>query len=156
MKSVITFISILFLSTITYSQKCKYETNDIDTETKLPVKVTKMIRVYATFNTTGVMSISNINNNYTIDFCHVVFAGCVTTYEGCEITFLLENGESITLKKGKINYSIQKENLHEILKSKVKKIQYQYGDNITNSKSTVTEVNSKKGASIIELIKCVL
>ena len=156
MKSVATFILILLLSTITYSQKCKYETNDIDIETKLPIKVTKMLKVYTTFNTVGQISISNINNDYAIDFCHIVFAGCVTTYEGCEITFLLENGASITLKKGKINYGIQEKDLHEMLKAKVKKIRYQYGDNPTNSKFTENEINSKKGANIIELIKCVL
>ena len=102
------------------------------------------------------MSISNHKGEYTIYFCHIIYSGCATTYEGCELTFLLEDGKVITLKKGKIDYEISQKDLDCMLKSKVRTIRYQYGDNPTNNKFTEAGVSNNKAEKIISLIKCVL
>ena len=148
-------ITLVLITNYTFAQNCKYEINEIDNITKDAIKVTKETTAWAAFNDEGSIKFSKRGDSYSITIDCVVFVVHATTFEGCDLIFLLENGKEIALKKGKMNYPISKAQLFEMLNSKVVKIHYQYGNNPNDSKSYDREVKTKYAENIINLIKCV-
>ena len=150
------FLLVLFVITnCVYAQNCKYETNEIDATTKEAIKVTKEIKAWSAFNDAAGIQLAKRGESYSLSIVCVVFMTKATTYEGCDLIFQLENGKEVALKKGKMNYPMTKDQLSEMLTSKVVKIRYQYGNNANDSKSYERDVKSKWAEDIIDGIKCV-
>ena len=150
------FLPVLFVITnCVYAQNCKYETNEIDNATKKVNKVTKEITAWRAFNDEAEIQFAKKGESYSLSIVCMIFVVKASTYEGCYLIFQLENGKEIALKKGKINYAITKDQLSKMLTSKVVKIRYQYGTNVSDSKSYERDVKLKWAEDIIDGIKCV-
>ena len=155
MKNVLIIILFIFTSVVFAQKKCKYESNIIDVTTKDTIKVAEKLRIWKAFNDVATVQFSKKAGVYSLTIECVIFLKRASTYEGCELVFLLENGREIILKKGKMSYTITKEQISEMRTSKIVKILYQFGTNTENTKSYEREVDKKWAENIIKTINCI-
>src|ERR1035437_8021544 len=103
-KLILLITSAILLANYSYSQNCKYEKNDVDQFTKKMTKLTKALKVFETKRSVGFMKIQRVDTKYSIMF---LIDGDFNTRkevkDGSELSFLLEGGKVITLKKGENN-----------------------------------------------------
>ncbi|MBN8697401.1 MAG: hypothetical protein J0L87_12795 [Bacteroidetes bacterium] len=155
MKNSIALILIL-LSTITFSQNCKYKTNDVDKFTGKLTKLTKPEELFETNQIVGFISIQKIDNEYSLIFvCDGSFNVRRTIKSGSKMLLLLENSKIITLEENNGSFPIKESDLMELMKSKVQSQRFTLD---SKDGDLQKDVEIKKGDAIrfMNLIKCVL
>lgn len=164
---------IIFISTFTYSQKCKYERNEVDEFTKNNILETKS----QTFTVSGVMglgfssafSLVKVNDQRYIKL-HFSSPAIFSTSEGNELMLKLENDEVIKLyflKSEVANPTYQemlkssvwslKSSVHipddvyeTLMKTKINKVRFYLSDGYHDD-----DVSAKRANKFIEALKCI-
>lgn len=155
MKTIITTI-LLILSTLSFSQNCKYKINDVD---KFTGKITKLTKAEKIFENSAIMvhvSVQKIDNNYSLILvCEGSFYVLRTIKPNSELLFLLENSKIITLKEKDGVFPIKSDELKELMKSKSKTLRFTLE---TKEGALQKEGEIKNGDAIrfTNLIKCIL
>lgn len=149
---------MFFLSfiTVSFSQNCKFEKNDIDKFTGKMTKLTEKSHFFENTQVVGYMSIQKIDNNFSfILICDGSFMVRRTIKPESEIFFLLENGEKVILKEKNGVFPVTASELSELMKSKTKSFRFTLD---AKNGDLQKDLEIKKGDSIrlTNLIKCVM
>jgi hypothetical protein len=80
----------------------------------------------------------------------------VTVNEGAELSFLLENGKIITLKKLGGNYVVTSSQLNVLMTERTITLRYYFTDKGGDYKFEDIEIKSGNSLAFMDLIKCVL
>jgi len=156
MKNLI-LIALLFISVNVIGQNCKYETNGIDKFTGKMTKLTKKVKLIATFSSEGFVSLQKADTTISLILSYrTSFSNSVTVNDGAELSFLLDNNKIITIKKAGIGYSLTNNQLKTLMTSKTKTLRYFFTDKSGNYKSEDIEIKSSNADDFIELTKCIL
>lgn len=156
MKKLFTFL-MLFIASFSFAQDCKYEKNEVDKFTKKMTKVTKKVKLIQTFNSEGYVYITKEDTSLSISLNYrTSFSKSVKVEDGSELSFLLEGGDIITLKKKNGSYPISKENLTKLSSTKTKTLRYYYTDSDGNYKYSDTEIKDGNAEDFMKLTLCVL
>jgi len=164
MKKIILAIafSVTFMS-VSIAQNCKYKMNEVDKTTGKMVKETKSKVVWEKpFDSQGKMSAKKVGDEYFLTFTYDRgFGGAeFIVNKGNEFTLVLENGTEIKLYRGdeKETYPITKEQLEQLLKSKVSVIQYWYTEVKTNTYThpAFYKLTDSQAENVQELVKCIM
>ena len=154
-------ITGLLLSNPTWAQDCKYETNEMDKSTNKVTKITKKKTVWdVPFASEGKMSLSKIGDEYSVGFFYEnAFGGTggFIVNQNAELSFQLEDGTDIKLLKVKDGYPITKEQLDQMLKSKVVLIRFYYTELKTGTYThpSFYKPDGKQAGHIQSLVQCV-
>lgn len=150
-------IIFLLLTTSVFSQNCKYEVNGVDKFTGKMTKETIKKKFIQTFNSEGYAALQKADTTYALILSYrTSFAGKVTVNEGAELSFLLEDGKIITLKKTTGNYGVTSNQLKILMMVKTKTLRYYFTDQGGNYKNEDIEIKSSNAETFTDLIKCVL
>lgn len=140
-----------------YTQNCKYETNDIDKFTGKMTKITKKKKFIETFNSEGHVALQKADTTLTLILSYrTSFSKKVTVNEGAELSFLLEDGKIITLKKTSGNYATNSSQLKTLMAIKTKTLRYYFTDQGGDYKYEDIEIKKSNAEDFMNLIKCVL
>jgi hypothetical protein len=166
----------------TFAQKCKYKINDLDKFTKQYTKITKSEQVIGTFHTTGNFSVKKVDTSFSFIFDYTLSRYSnfepYSINKGANLTFLLDNGEIITLNSGddikgtmktvyglppvyicylsNVSYSLTRTQLDQFFKSKVKSIRFYRTESNGKEDFIDNDIKKKNQDDIQDLIKCVL
>lgn len=182
--SIICFLLILFSVN---GQTCKYKSNGVDKFTNKYIKWTKTEKVVSTSGPPAVhgeLSIRKIDTAYSFILDYTLSKSTpIEQYSinfGAQLLFLLENGETVTLKsKDNINgvlktvksvgtlalyycnltnvdYPISSSQINLLLKYKIKTIRFYRTEPNGKEDFVDDEVKTKLQDNIQELIKCVI
>lgn len=153
----LTLITALLLGANAFAQNCKYETNDIDKFTGKMTKITKKKKFIETFNSEGHIALQKADTTLTLILSYrTSFSKKVTVGEGAELSFLLEDGKIITLKKTTGKYATNSGQLKTLMSVKTKTLRYYFTDQGGNYKYEDIEIKKSNAEDFIDLIKCVL
>ena len=99
------FISLVLFSANCIAQNCKYSQNGVDKFTGKLTKVTKDFKFIETFASEGFLSIQKADTSLSLTLTYrTSFSSKIKVNDGAELSFLLEDGSIITIKKaGLIN-----------------------------------------------------
>lgn len=164
MKKIISTIALsMALFSIMDAQNCKYSTNEVDKTTNKLVKETKSKVVWEKpFDSQGKMSAKKVGDDCFLTFVYGRgFGGAeFVVNKGNELTLVLEDGTEVKLKRGdeKETYPISKEQMDQLLKSKVSVIQYWYTEVKTNTYThpAFYKVTDSQAENVQELVKCIM
>lgn len=156
MKTKFLMILMLISFTIT-SQNCRYEKNEIDKFTGKLTKLTNDYKLFESSKSVGYVRIYRSGDDYAINFvCDGNFGIRRTIKNESELSFLLQDGKIITLKKSEgSNYSISKADLMSLMQTKIDSVRFQYQKN----EETITDdckVKKGQNTDVQNIIKCVL
>ena len=147
----------VFLLSVAFGQNCKYAVNGIDKFTNKMTKQTKQKKIIRTFSSEGFIALKKEDTDFSLLLSYrTSFSDKVKVEEGAELSFLVEGGKIITLKKEKGNYKVNKEQLKELMINPTKTIRYYYTDEGGDYKYQDVEIKKKDSETFINLIKCVL
>jgi hypothetical protein len=161
LKTIILGIALgVCLSSIVRAQDCKYSTDEMDKATNKMTKITKKRSVWdVPFASEGKMAMAKIGDDYSLDFVYepAMGKGGFMVNQGAELSFALEDGTEVKLVKVKENYPITKEQLDQLLKSKVSVIRFYYTELKTGTYThpSFYKPNGKQADNIQRLAKCV-
>lgn len=170
MKKIITITLILF-SAIAFSQKCKYETNEIDEFTKKEVKIVKEKQLTKVGLGLGDYIRFDARSMDGNKFIRLLIAGTSSFHidKDAEILFLTDNGNVITLHatesitasgiyqkstntshwSANVLLHLTDENFNKLIDSNIKKVRWH-----TSNGFREKEVKSKHKAYLAESLKC--
>lgn len=156
MKTIIS-VALLLFSMCAMSQNCKYQKNDIDKFTGKMTKLTKKVKLIETFNSEGFVVLKKEDEVFSLILNYrTSFSKNVTVNDGAELSFLLDNGGIVTLKRKNGEYPITKDLLIALTKNKSQTLRYYYTDSNNDYKYSDTEIKKGNAEDFIELIKCVI
>lgn len=156
MKNII-LIGLLLASTFVFSQNCKYKVNGIDQFTGKMTKLTKKKQIIKNFNSEGYVALQKTDTLFSLILSYrTSFSKKVTVNEGAELSFLIQGGEIITLKKTSGNYTVSKNQLKTLMTTKTDTIRYYYTDQGGDYKYQDIEIKKSNAETFMDLIKCVL
>lgn len=157
MKKLILITALFFTTSAIFAQNCKYEMNGLDEFTGKMTKLTKKEKFIATFNSEGYVSLKKADTTFTLILSYrTAFSKKVTVNEGAELSFLLENGSIITLRKMLGNYAIKSNQLKVLMTVKTMTLRYYFTDNGGDYKYEDIDIKSSNAKSFMNLIKCIL
>lgn len=180
----INITSLLLCLSLIYvkAQNCKYKINEIDKFTNKYTKLTKPYTVISSFYSSGDFSVKKIDTSYFFIFDYALSSYSsfepYSINQGASLMFLLENGETVTLKsadqiKGtsktivgippvyccyltNVSYPVTKSQMDLFFKSKVKTIRFYRTESNGKEDFIDNEIKKKNQNDIQDLIKCVL
>ena len=163
------------------AQNCKYKTNEIDKFTNKYTKLTKSEKVIGTFYTSGEFSVKKIDTSIYFIFDYVLSSYSnfdpYSIKKGASLIFLMENGETITLKSGddingtktvvgippvygcfltNVSYYVNKNQIDLFFKSKVKSIRFYRTESNGKEDYIDNEIKKRNQDDIQNLLKCIL
>lgn len=164
------------------AQNCKYKVNEVDKFTGKYTKQTKFETVVSSFYTVGEFGIRKVDTSTVFVFNYVVSAykqfDALLIAEGAQLLFLLENGETVTLKcQHQINgekkttiglppvyscnlnnamYPVTKSQLDLFLKHKVKSIRFYRTSGNGQEEFVDNDIKNKNKDDIQDLVKCMM
>ena len=175
---------ILIFSQLTFinAQNCKYEINEVDKFTGKYTKLTKPEKVISTFFTTGEFSVKKIDNSYFFIFDYVLSSYSnfdpYSIKKNAQLIFLLENGETVTLKSAddingtkkttvgippvyscyltNVSYPVTKNQIDQFFKSKVQSIRFYRTESNGKEDYLDNDLKKKNQEDIQNLIKCIM
>jgi hypothetical protein len=144
-----------------FAQGCSYSVDELDKVTNKVTKITKKKTVWdVPFASEGKMSLSKIGDEYSVGFFYEnAFGGTggFIVNQNAELSFQLEDGTDIKLLKVKDGYPITKEQLDQMLKSKVVLIRFYYTELKTGTYThpSFYKPDGKQAGHIQNLVHCV-
>ena len=156
MKTIITLI-FLSITSLCFSQNCKYEKNELDKFTGKMTKLTKKRKFIETFNTEGFMRIQKVDTALSLRLDYrASFAKKLTVGDGAELSFLLDGGGIITLKKLNGDYVIYQWQLIKLMKTRTNVLRYYYNNDEGGYLYHDIEIKKGNAEDFMDMIKCVL
>ncbi len=178
----LTLILIFSYVTNIKAQNCKYKINELDKFTGKYTKLTKPEKVIGTFYTSGEFSVKKIDTSYFFIFDYVLSSYSnfdpYSIKKNAQLIFLLENGETLTLKSAddingtkkiivgippvyscyltNVSYPATKNQIDQFFKSKVKSIRFYRTESNGKEDYIDNEIKKKNQDDIQNLIKCLM
>jgi len=164
------------------AQDCRFKQNGLDKFTGQITKQTKPEKVISGFTTEGNFSILKVDTNYSIIFDYGLATTDINEHfdigQGSKIIFLLESGERVSLLSNvairgitaavpgvpgmytcnitNATYSISKNGVEILAKSKVKSIRYYRFANNGKEEAIDSDIKRRNQEDIMKLCNCVL
>ena len=180
--NIIATILLTFFSHFANAQTCRYKTNEIDKFTNKYTKLTKSEKVIGTFYTSGEFSVKKIDTSFFFIFDYVLSSYSnfdpYSIKKEAELIFLMENGETITLKSAdningikktvvgippvyecfltNASYVVNKNQIDLFFKSKVKSIRFYRTESNGKEDYIDNEIKKRNQDDIQNLLKCIL
>jgi len=151
------FISLVLFSANCIAQNCKYSQNGVDKFTGKLTKVTKDFKFIETFASEGFLSIQKADTSLSLTLTYrTSFSSKIKVNDGAELSFLLEDGSIITIKKAGVGYVINSKQLKKLMTTRTKTLRYYYTDNGGIYKFDDIEIKKSNAEDLMERIPCVL
>lgn len=162
-KIIVTIAFSLAICSILDAQNCKYRTNEVDKTTNKMVKETKSkVVLEKPFVAQGKMTAKKVSDECFLTFVYEGGIGTAdfTVNKGNELILVLEDGTEVKLQRGneKETYPITKEQMDQLLKSKVSTLQFWYTIVKTNEYThpAFYKLDDSQAENVQELVKCIL